>query len=569
VTAPAPRPLSHGFWILLAVCVFAFAWTQYGDFVRAPFLSDDYAIILSTVDQPLFRAVSPHHTLFNWYRPVSRELYYWTMFRMSGGSPPPFRLVSMLLWCAILLIYCALIRPLVGERRAVFAACCVATLAFWATPLLWIAGVQELWMLLFALLALTATQRHQLFRAAAATALALLSKESAVVVPIMVGAWLAMVVRPPRKVLVTWLGVLAAVVVLWAWLHPTLRHRVSVPTVPSLELRYRLSPLETVWRTFATWVDLDLLHVSWAAPSMLLARILSGALFLTLPLLIGLRTVREVPSRATRTALVLGVVWTGTGFSVLLLPSIGWHAYYASFGALGFWLGIAATIPMRRWVTGSLIVGLCCLRGLHVNAPTWDWGEAYWRRAGALMTGIRRDLLAQAPHLPHGTRVYFSDVPNNVGLIAGDVSALGVWYRDSSVVGRFYSDYSPDPAREHRFFHYDTSSTTLHEVRTGLEDVQLAVASNPRWVEEHGTLATLLVRHGDPAGAATEFSKLARVPGMHYALIFEGACDEAGGRMSRADSVYVVAADRLRLPLVRVRAIGRELVARLPTRPRP
>src|SRR5207245_2893918 len=95
----------------------------------------------------------------------------------------PFHLVSLALWVALLLAYFLLVRRLAGSRIAAVAVAGVAGLAAWAVPLLWVAGVQDLWMMLFALLALPARARARIGWSAGFVALALLSKETAAFLP--------------------------------------------------------------------------------------------------------------------------------------------------------------------------------------------------------------------------------------------------------------------------------------------------------------------------------------------------------------------------------------------------
>ena len=146
------------------------------------FVNDDYTI-LDKVGRASFASLwTAERPLWGWYRPWSRELHYWTLQRLFGARELPFHLASFALWLSLLVTYWALVRRIAGGAAAAVAVAGSAALAAWGVPLLWVAGVQELWMLLASLLALLAWLAGRRALSALALAVALLSKETAAVV---------------------------------------------------------------------------------------------------------------------------------------------------------------------------------------------------------------------------------------------------------------------------------------------------------------------------------------------------------------------------------------------------
>src|SRR5207247_5543938 len=115
------------------------------------------------------------------YRPWSRELHYWTLQRLAGARETAFHLTSFSLWITALALYYAYARRLSRSVAAV-ALLGVAGLAAWGVLVLWIAGAQDLWMLVFALGSLLALASGKRTGSAVLYAAALLSKETAAVV---------------------------------------------------------------------------------------------------------------------------------------------------------------------------------------------------------------------------------------------------------------------------------------------------------------------------------------------------------------------------------------------------
>src|SRR5262249_38064288 len=131
--------------------------------------------------------------LFHYYRPWSRELHYWALQGLFGARELPFHLASGALWLAVMALYHALARRLLSPVAATGATAAVAALDAWTVPIVWPAGAQDSWVLLWGLLLLHAMMARRDAFACVALALALLSKETAVMLPAIAAAYLALV----------------------------------------------------------------------------------------------------------------------------------------------------------------------------------------------------------------------------------------------------------------------------------------------------------------------------------------------------------------------------------------
>jgi len=516
-----------------------FLLTQYWRAWSVPFVGDDF-VILDRVSGAsfwdLWRTKGP--MLFGWYRPVSRELHYWIMQRLAGNHETAFHLVSLALWVSILCLLHRYLHTLVGSRVAAIAVAGAACLSVWGGPLIWIAGVQDLWMLLFGLAYLLASLSRRPRLAALWLSLAVLSKESAAVfVAVAIAADVSVNRLDLRKAL---RNQIPSILVLagWALIHPTLFARVSGRYASSAETSPRPGLGWMVSRTLLAVFDLD----TWPSPeSGWGGAFLLGAVA-AIPLLVILlpewrRMEAARPSRERRWR--FAGVWSAIGVAVALGPSLGWHVYYAIIGLLGIWMGLAMFLSQHRRTAIAVIVLMGFLRAARADSPSWDWGtEWYQVRAGNILRSFRDELLSRHPSVPPHARIYFTHVPNNIGLIAGDSPAPRIWYPDSTLQAHFLRDYvvrDPSESRGPDYFFYFDSLRGLEELEPATSGVRREGLS-PEWEARYYNLATVLLLGGDLDGAASEYLALARGdPRRTDCAMFAAAIFERVGRAKERD----------------------------------
>ncbi|MGH7731005.1 MAG: hypothetical protein ACRENJ_07110 [Candidatus Eiseniibacteriota bacterium] len=550
--------------LALVALLAAYAWIAYGHALQLAFVNDDYLFLEKVRERGLWRSWLPEELIFDWYRPWSRETHYWVLNRIFGLHEPSFHVVSLLLALAVLVLYFRLARRLLGAGPAGIATGAMASLGLWSTPVLWVAGAQDLWMLLFGLLFLHAALAGRGRLACLPLTLALLSKETAAVLPAIASAagWVLQG-RPLRAALARTAGYWA-IAAAWALAHPTLRARLGGAIPPTIEAEQRPAGPVLMLRTVLAQANLEIAFAPEGGWAPVLLKGLAGGLILCALLWLAFRS--APPDSGTTHALptpgrvvAFGGCWAALGFAILFMPSIGWHAYYGVLGSFGIWLALGSILARHRSLAMAAILALALTREARAATPSWDWGtDWYQARAGAILALIRERLFRFHPKLPAHSRLYFARLPNNIGMLAGDGPALRIWYDDPSVVARYYSAYAPraplGPAGPDYFFRFDTVQV-LVEVHAGPEPLPAAMGSDPGWQRDHEMLAALFVRAGNLAGAAAEYGKLSRaIRGRPDYALYAGAAHEAIGALAEAGAFYRIAAQAYGDSIVRARA---------------
>ena len=235
----------------------------------------------------------------------------------------------------------------------------------------------------------------------------------------------------------------------WLAVHPTLHARLLSGLPMTAEVEHRPPPLAILAKTILSTLNLDVFprpqELDWGT----VLRVLASTAVLAAGVAIATRArasvdPRENPGESSAALWRIAVAWTAIGWFPLLLPSIGWHAYYGCVGTMGAWLVFAQWLEHRRTVAIVVIVCLGLLRGAQANTLSWDWGnESYQQRAGSILSAIRDDLQRQHPTLPPHSRVYFTFLPNNIGLIAGRRPALRLWHSATTLDGGLHRACGP------------------------------------------------------------------------------------------------------------------------------
>ena len=563
----------------IAGALVAFAAIVYVPMLDVPFIGDDYVFLDETRDASFGALWSFRNTDFGWYRPWSRELHFWTLQHLIGAREPGFRVASLLVWLGMLAVYFTLLRRVRDGRVAAIATLGVAGLALWGAPLTWISGVQDLWMLFFSMLTLWLVASGRAGWALATCAGALLSKETAAVLPLILLAQARWIERLDLRGCVRRVAPFAALTVAWLLLHPTLLHRVSrpAPAIPNGE--QPKPPAVVITESLLSSVNADrlLLPVDAALIRPLVtvgsAMLLAGAAWLALR---GARSrtkargaaTAESPARARRELLCYGAAWCVAGWLPLLSRSIGWHAYYGSLGVLGAWVVLAGLLVARPRVAVAALLALGLLRGRAEAIRSWDWGSQWYQvRAGNMLRVIHDQLRALHPTLPPHSRLYFGNVPNNIGLIAGRSPAVRVWYDDPTLEAGFYSYYRArdvgQPSGPDLFFHFD-STTGIREVSVDGADGGASSVPPAVWEDDHGALAMTLMANGDLPRAARLFEAIARRPNRPDALMFAGVCWRVHGDSLQAATDFERARQRTGLSAEEIARWAEKLRASMP-----
>jgi len=534
------------------VLLLAFGLTQYRQLFSLPFLNDDY-VFLEKVRGLSFASLWQRRDLtFGFYRPWSREFHYWALMHAFGNSELPYHLVNLGLWIALLVAYLSLAIDLLGVVNARFALAGVLASGIWGSPLLWVAGAQDLWMILFGLFFLLSVRRGRLLLASLFLGLALLSKETAAVLPAIASAYLVTIGGKSLKEALLKSWPYWAILLAWSILHPTFVGHVLGHSYQLAEVQTRPGMPAVATKTLLAQVNMDPLprpEFGWARilPTACLGAAILAALLL--PAVLTPRkpsTQRHAEGSDTRAVRKFAAAWTVIGWIPFLAPSIGWHAYYGALGSLGFWVLVSTFVGRAPKVALVLFMALGLLREARAATPSWDWGtDWYQQRAGWLLSSIRTRLRALHPSFPHGSRLFFARIPNNIGFLNGDGPAVRIWYGDSTLRAVLFSNYRPrengTQVAPDYFFRFD-STRVLVELTPGPEELNAVLADNPDWLDDHFKLATLFVQSGDVARAGTEYAKIARAfPARRDCALYAAVCLDAVGQAREAEPLFAAA----------------------------
>lgn len=535
----------------------AFLLLTRGGALTASFFSDDFLFLDKVRNASPLDLLAPRDLAYHWYRPWSRELHFWAIERAFGANPVPFHVGCLALGLAVLALYFTFVRRLAGTASAAFATAGVAALAAWGVPLEWGPGAQDLWMLALSLAALHAFAWRRTWLALAALALALLSKETAAVVPVVALTFAWSVDRGAPGAELRRAAPLFVLTLAWAALHPALGGRwwwangfEPLPQAP-------VQAGGTLARSLLALVNLDLVpapETGWIASLMSgLPGLAALAALATLAAYAARReTDRRVP-RATPASRVaaFGALWFVLGVLPLFAPSVIWQSYYVLFAALGAWLTIAVALRRHPAVLAALVLAVALLRVPRAETLADEWGNEWLMRRGkAFLAETQAFLAGRVPPAPSHARLYFAGVPVRSVFVLGpgDAPALRVWTADSTVRGYYWSQYrargTGDSVGRDLFFRRD-SLGGWREVVKGPESV-LPGRPDAGWTADHETLGHLLIEGGDIAAAGIEYAKLADAHPTRAAYAFlAGGCAEIAGDSVAAAAWYERAA---RLP---------------------
>jgi hypothetical protein len=435
--------------VVLALPDFGFAW-----------LWDDFDFLSrSQIFRPSFLLPDPG-SMF--YRPLSRDLYFWLVWRLGGGQPFLGHLFNAAVLACSTLLLVEVAARLCGRRAGVLAGLSFAALG--AAPLLvaWVSGVQDLLAILFTLIALRLALDDRPALSALAAAAALLSKETAIAAVPAVAAlpWiLGWRARPSRQILP-----FAALLAAWIAVHPGLRlvlHRTAAGEAASY---IGLGPSGRVPFLLSTLATMGNLPAPGAVPGDPARHVfplaLAGLLMLAALWVTRWRagTSRERPgspagapagiSDPPGTAPLAGRVVILAGLLALLpalLPALlvrQWAPYYAVVPAVGSSLVIGLILSrLPGGAAGAALIGFLVLgaaeRGMGIDAKvTCERNlEVVSRALAQVQAGFKR----LHPAIPAGAQALVSvagtgaqSVPHHIHRL----QALRVWYGQPTLVTR-------------------------------------------------------------------------------------------------------------------------------------
>lgn len=418
------------------------------------FLNDDYLFLEDARTNGWRSLFDDGGALANYFRPLSRQVYFALMEPLSRFGAGPYRAVNFALFLASCALLFRFLRSQAGEGGAWIGTLWFALLPLQRVNLIWISCNQDLLALLGTLAAFAAWRGGRVALAALAWMAALLSKESALPLPAALIAWDVLVERRTVRASLRRALPLAAPLLLWAAGEWSLRS--GNPDAARLE--------PGLMAFAATLVHLAQSLAGLDAP-LALAEGLNAArpsLFALLPLAaVALAWPAASEQRPLRAPLVFALVWL-VAFAVPVVPVVyTWSAYYFTLAAVGGALLVAlACARWNRWGRWGYLGALLALlqwQAIATASPAfavaddiWGWTghltAHYFERGAKYGAQMRTALLRVEPSPAKGTRFFFATLPSWAGFQMGNGAGIRDLYRDPTLQSWFYSQFSESTA---------------------------------------------------------------------------------------------------------------------------
>jgi hypothetical protein len=419
-----------------------------GSTLAWPFLWDDFDFLgRAATFSP--RDLLPSSDII-FYRPVSREIYFWLLYHVGGASPIVAHVMSAAIIAGILLLVMSIARKLAGCRAAVISALVLAASAAAPLALGWISAVQDLLCCLFALAAIRLQLSRRTITAALMMLAALLSKETALAfAPIPVA--IAYLSGRDRSSILRAGIAQGAVVALWAVIHPSIRGML-LGSSPSGTAGGEYVAFQGTGAAQSIAEGLTLsLNLPWLAsmsiPSHIVLWAIAGTALLLGAIILLYRVcpqgteAHDPPNSTARVSdsTLLATIGLMAWLGAIMVTSLvvhRWFTYYALVPATG--LSLMAGLFLRRSKPIALLAALSLFlwvgigsRGAPLDPEVPS--ELNFREAGIALTQVEHGFKKLRPMLPPDANVFVSVQTRGHGGLYRHLfraQPLRVWYHE-------------------------------------------------------------------------------------------------------------------------------------------
>ena len=461
-------------WLLVAVAALGLA-SLYARPLTTGFLNDDYLFLEQAKQESLVSSLSNLGPLGNYYRPISRQLYFAALAPPAAGRPLLFHLVNFSLFLAALALLADLLAAFLPPPGVAAGLLYFAVLPFQRVNLTWISCSQDLLALVFSLAAIACWRRGRDGWAVAAYALAVFSKESAL--PLALTLWPQRVEAGARPIAARGRRLAPFAGVAFCWAVAALSMRARSPGVAAF-LHFTPDSFVAGWvHEIQSLLGLEQPRGIGSSlvrhgPAPLAMLCLAGVAFL-LPSPAA-RAETEAPHTLPPGAWRFAALWLAA-FGLVVGPVAStWSGYYYTLAAVGGALIVGATLRgmgAAGWLmlVGGLSwwhAGSTSVRSFAIADRPWQWtthlSSFYFERADSLTYRLGKDLRRLEPNPPAGTRFFFATLPSWAGFQMGNGAQVRALYRDPTLGSHFYSQFSESTAADHpcRFYWYDGAALT-------------------------------------------------------------------------------------------------------------
>ncbi len=545
----------------------------------APFFGDDLWFLDDVRGRSLGSALTDPSPIGPFFRPWSTKLHWWLLSRLAGEHALPFHAVNLALFAGIVTLVFLLARRLFGARAGMLAAAIVAIHPAPEAAVRWVSGSQDLWATLAALACLLLHVSGRRGLAAVALLVALFSKETAILTPLVA-------VLIDRRAGEPWWGALrragglAVALALWgvAWvpaftssLAGTTGDVVAGPEAVPAALWHFVCVLCGLEGTPAT-------AMGFPAPGLMAVFIAFVALVGVGLILAGAPPDRSELPTATLPPWTLGIAALLAALPVAAVVSV-WSAYQYTSAICFAAVGMGGFLARRRaaWVvTAAIVLALGAWRGwgieeMEPRAIPWKAlsrvNGFYLRRGEAQHSAYLAALKRLRPTLPPHSTVLFAGLPAFAGWQSGDGAVLRWAYADTTLRSRFISQLSAADTLRGPVYFFTAAGGDLHEIAgparyrhvayglllsDALDGVEVAVAlalrESPDDAATHYLRAWLALWRGDSL-AARAFLLRANVTPAGGPIPGIEAIEQvaAGGELERAIQLISAGLERHQL----------------------
>lgn len=432
----------------------------YAGALTVGFLNDDHLFLEQARRQSLAASLTQPDALANYFRPLSRPVWFELLSPLSGGRAHVFHAANLALLLTAAWLVFGLLRAIAGAAGA-----WAGTLYFLLLPLqrvnvTWISCSQDLLALVATLAAFALFRAGRDRLALLAFTAAVLSKESALPLPLVLLLWARRIDHQPRRAAVR--RVVPFLLPLALWLAGTL---LVVRGAPLSAAAAGLSPEHLA----AAFVHLAQVLTATEFPALLGPSLLTAVPSLAaLALLVAVAFTWRAPEAeppapgvTPRRAIGFALGWLLL-FTLPIVPVVPiWSGYFYTLAAVGGAMLVALiarriTRPALAVLTAALLwlhAGSSAIPAFAVTDDPWNPGSRltahYFERGAALSRQLAEALRREVPAPESGTRFFFATLPPWAGFQMGSGAAVRGLYRDDSLESWFYSQFSDSTAGDH------------------------------------------------------------------------------------------------------------------------
>ncbi len=434
----------------------------------APFFADDWLFLDHARRHPLLAQLASSDPLGNYFRPLSRAVWFSVVDRLGGGAPFAFHALNLALFIASSLMLYALARRLAGQRAALLALALFVPTACADVPIAWACGSQDLLAVTLSIAGLLLWSRGARVGGSACFLLGALAKEVALVMPVVA----MLIPRRERESLgehVRGAWPLAAALAVWAALWAATQ---AQRPAAALEL----SQMSAHFAVALARLPQAFLGLEWAPQTpfrWLTAWPAAGTLTLAGLFAMLSRFALPAPGRPR-------VAWLGLMWAVLATLPIAavvpiWSSYFSLLAVAGVALALGAALQRLPDLALAVVVLLVSLGAQHARTlPVFatertPWtsashvNPAYVERSNKVVTRLLGSLQRQRPKLAANSTLFFAQVPVSAGFQMGDGALLRIAYRDTSLRSYFLTDFSSARAARGPMLFFVAEGDTLRD----------------------------------------------------------------------------------------------------------